>query len=123
MTIPVQLTQTLTMVRGDTKEWSFAVVDELGAAVNLTGASAFFTAKNFLADTDLQAVFQKTEVNGVTITAGSGGTGSIKLVPTDTSSLSDVRIDLAFDFQVKVGGNTYTPARGNLIVYPDITLS
>lgn len=123
MALSVQLSQTLTMVRGDTKEWSFAVLDENSATVNLTGASALFTAKNFLADTDLQAVFQKTESNGITITAGTSGTGSIKLVPTDTSSLSDVRTDLVFDFQVKVGGNTYTPARGNLIVYPDVTLS
>lgn len=116
-----QLNQTLFMIRGDTREWSFAVIDENKSAVPLPGATGYFTAKFDITDADSAAVFKLTETNGITFDSGSGGTGSIKLVPANTSSVPDIRTTLVFDFQIKVSGNTYTVARGNLIVDPDVT--
>lgn len=123
MTPPAQLSQLLWMIRGDTKEWSFVVLDEHNQPVDLsTITSAFFTAKASIADSD-PGVFQKTIGNGVTIDGGSAGTGSIEVVPADTATQIDARVTLAFDFEVIVGGNTYTPAKGNLVIYPDVTRS
>lgn len=123
MAQPPQLNQTLEIWRGDTKEWSFAVLDEHGAAVNITGATAKFTVKHSLADADGAAVFQKTESSGITIDAGTGGTGSVKVSPADTSAQVDARVVLIWDLQVIVGGNTYTPAAGELLVWPSVTKS
>lgn len=111
------------MVRNDTREWAFAVKDENGLAVPLPGATGYFTAKFSIEDADADAVFQLTAANGITFDAGSGGTGSVKVVPANTSAVPDVRTQLVFDLQIKVSGNTYTVARGNLIVDPDVTLS
>lgn len=116
-----QLNQNLFMIRGDTREWSFAVIDENKAAVNVSSATGFFTAKYNMADADAIAVFKLTETTGITFDAGAGGTGSIKLLTANTSGVPDVRTVLVFDFQVKVSGNTYTVARGNITVDPDVT--
>lgn len=125
MSQPEQMSQTLEITRGDTKEWTFAVIDGTGAAVNLTGiTSAFFTAKASITEADTDAgVIQKTIGNGITVDAGSAGTGTIKLVPADTSASIDARVTLVFDFEIIVGGNTYTPAGGSLLIYPDVTRS
>lgn len=123
MAQPIQLQQTIEMVRGDTKEWGFAVLDENGAPVTLAGASAYFTGKTRTSYSDASSIFQLVNGSGITIDAGASGTGTIKLSPVHTSAVPDVRTTLVFDFVVKISGNVYTVSRGNLVVYPDVTLS
>lgn len=118
-----QLNQTLYMIRGDVREWSFAVKDENNAAISIAGATGFFTGKLNVADLDSAAVFQLTVGAGITIDAGVGGTGSVKLSAINTALVPDVRTTLFFDLQFTVSGNVYTVARGNLIIDPDVTLS
>lgn len=123
MAQPVQLQQTLFMVRGDVKEWSFAVKDEASAAINVASATGLFTAKLRMSDPDASAIFQVSAPTGITFDANASGTGTLHLYPANTSAVPDVQTTLVFDFQVKIGGNPYTVSRGNLIVYPDVTLS
>lgn len=115
MGLPSQLRQTLEMARGETKEWSFQVVQN-GTALDITGCSATFAAKRSIADSS--PLISKTVGSGITIDAGSGGTGSILLSPSDTSGLEDARVVLAFSLEVVLSGNTYVPAAGNLLIYP-----
>lgn len=123
------LQQSLTMTRGDTREWSFAVTDASSAAVSLASHNGvWFTGKRSISDPDASAIFQKslasgaTTGGGFTITSLAAGTGTIKLAPSDTSSLDDAIVQLSFDLQfVDSGANKYTISAGRLTVHPDVT--
>lgn len=115
MAVPSQLRQTLEMARGESKGWAFQVLQN-GSALNITGCTATFTAKRSIADAD--PLISKSQVDGITIDGGTDGTGSLMLSPSDTSGLEDARVTLAFSLEVVLGGNTYVPAAGNLLIYP-----
>lgn len=71
------------MYAGDNKTLEFAVVDALGAALNITGAAIEWVAW----DGDI-VVLRKTVGSGITITSGSGGLFQVILTPTDTYTLT-----------------------------------
>lgn len=111
------------ITRGDTPTFNIAVA-LAGAPYSLVGCSIWFTAKWAYRDLDAAAVFQKTIGSGITVTNAPLGLATATLVAGDTSFLSAVKILLVYDIQVRTaGGLTFTVARGNLIVIPDVTLA
>ena len=112
----------LSMYRGDTKSWPFTI-EVNGVALNITGASFWFTAKNKISDADVDAVFQKTVGDGITITSASEGKIEVKLAEGDTNTLTK-RKRLHFDLQMKeASGDVSTPMAGVLVVDLDVTRS
>lgn len=119
MSVPTTTITTLACTRGDTASWDFAVVDQAGAAVNLTGSTALFTVRDGEAvaqTTDSDAIIQASTSSEITYTTAASGLGRIVLTPAQTRSLSPVKV-YNFDLQIKDGSsNTYTAAQGYLFV-------
>jgi hypothetical protein len=89
-------------------------------AVNLTGASLWFTAKTGVAQAD-PGVFQKTIGSGIVVTDAAGGLAQVTIAPADTSGLT-VPTTLLYDIQLlESTGTKTTVASGNLTIMPDIT--
>jgi len=113
----------LRMYRGDTAEFRVTAKDIDGNPLNLTGASAWFTAKLSTVDPDTSAVFQKSVGDGITVTDATGGIMMIRLAEDDTSSLSGKTV-LQYDVQVRDTSNgVWTVARGTLLVEADVTVA
>lgn len=111
----------LTMKRGTTKVLSMTV-KENGVALNVTGFSFWFTAKNNYEDADSAKIFQKTVGSGITLTTPASGIIEVKIAPTDTSSLPAHQTNLYYDLKMKDGsGNIYSVLDGVLEVWPDVT--
>lgn len=125
------LQQKIEMTRGDTRQWAFSITDANGSAVNIASHGGFyFTGKRSLADPDASAIFQKHIVaaaatgGGFAIASATLGYGTVKLDPSDTSSLEAAIVQLSYDLQyVDVSGSKYTVAAGKLTVRPDVTQS
>lgn len=112
----------LTMVRGDTASWDIACTLEDGSAVDLTGATIYFTAKKSHADADSAAVFQKSTSDGIAVTDAANGKCRVTLTSADTSGLSTYAVTLYVDLEVvEADGNVATAAVGTLVVSPDVT--
>ena len=117
----------LRMHRGDSAVFELAVATPpatYGATpvpVDLTGASARFTAKRRLADLDAAAVIAKASPAGVVITDGPGGLLEVRLAAEDTDGL-EAPVTLHYDVQVRdVAGQVRTVDAGYLVIRPDVT--
>ncbi len=108
------------MKRGDTTIFRATVRDADGVALNLTGKTIRFTAKYGIADADAAAVIAKTTPTGVVITDAAAGICEVRLVTTDTSTLT-ATYDLVWDLQVADGSSTQTVDSGVLRVEMDAT--
>jgi hypothetical protein len=78
-------TNALTVIRGSSKTLQLTVKDsDTNEAVDLTGATVYFTVKSAIGDE--QSLIQKisTNVAQIELTAPREGKASIKLVPADT---------------------------------------
>lgn len=76
-----------TMYAGDTKVLSVTVLDEAGAAVNITGTTIrWWLAKN-AKKTGLDVLIKKDTVDGITITDGPAGKFEVTLASSDTEGL------------------------------------
>jgi hypothetical protein len=105
--------------RGDTVVLNFAITDE-GVAADLTGISARFTVKRFIADAD-PGLVQKTIGAGITITDVLGGLLEVELEPADTDYADE---NLLWDLQITTaGGQNFTVAEGVLQFSQDVTLN
>lgn len=92
----------LNFKKGESKDYTVTVTDELGSAVDLTGGRAKFTVKQTVdavsADIEKDSDVGPTEVE---LTDPANGQFVIKLVPSDTSSLTageyfyDIWVELA----------------------------
>lgn len=93
------------------------------APVDITGATLWFTAKNNLADTDLQAVAQVSTVNGgIVITNAPSGQFKVQMLPQATLQFPDAEVDLFYDIQLEdTTLNVATVMSGTLTVTPDVT--
>lgn len=115
----------LTMLRGDTFSWT-TIVQRDGQAVDLTGAKIWFTGKLLYTDADNAAVFQKTELSGVTIDpdqVANRGKITVTLQPADTAALPGKLTTVYYDVQVLLGGRIETADLGTIVVSPDVTLT
>ncbi len=109
--------------RGDSERYLLTITED-AAAVDLTDASIWMTAKRRARDADAAAVFQKTVGDGITITNAAGGLARVDLVPGDTEDLPARSIQLVYDVQVKLDdGRVLTPISGVLTVEPDVTVA
>ena len=120
----------LRMDQGDTWITKWQVKDyglDVPAAVDITGASAWMTAKADIDDADDDAVFQKTAGDGITLTDPTDGKLTVQVEPADTSSLTGFLFQekrLYYDLQVKTStGDIYTVSRGDLVVKQHVTIS
>jgi len=112
-----------TIKRGDTVQFS-GTITQGGTALDITGASLWFTAKNQYVDDDVSAIFQKTIGDGITVVNAAQGLITILLSPSDTTGLSKVKTILVYDLQLKdTNSKIYSIASGNLVVEPDVTNS
>ena len=110
------------MTKGDSSSWDVFVtrydpVTHLDAAVNLTGAKAWFTAKRTSRDLDADAIIKKdstTNPTQVTIVApATQGKVRISLIPADTVNHNGRW--LQYDVQVReADGTVTTVAEGKL---------
>ena len=114
---------TETMFRGDTKLITLTITKN-GAALNITGFHVWFTGKLAISDTDVQAIFQRSTINGgVTLTNAASGIATVVIRPIDTDSLATETI-LFCDAQMRdSSGNITTLATGKITVLPEITRS
>jgi hypothetical protein len=94
-----------------------------GAAVDLTGATLWFTAKEDWDDLDADAVFQKkTGGLGIAVTDALAGEATVTIPGSDTASLDNEVQTLECDVQLlEVDGTLTTVARGQLVLQPQIT--
>lgn len=102
----------LEIIRGDTSEIEFPVVDSAGQPYELEGSEVFFTVKRKLKDTDDEAVF-KTNFPFV----GSGNVVTIT-IPKDSGIVSGVYF---YDLQFKVDDVVQSIPKGRISVTEDIT--
>ena len=105
----IQQTQ-LSMVRGDTLEFQ-VVFEGLPGAIDAMA----FTCRQYPGATSI--VFQKTIGSG--ITAEQDGSYTVRVAPADTATIQPSMY--AFDLQVTIGTDIYTPLIGSLEVVMDIT--
>lgn len=117
--------QTLTIFKSSDYTFTGAVTLN-GAALNLTGAGLWMTAKYNFSDADNVAVFQlKSAALGgsdITITNAAGGLISITIPDTATSTLPLAITNLVYDIKlIETGGRLATLAYGQLIVMPPVT--
>lgn len=112
------------MYRGDTRYLPFQITDAVGAPLDVTGYTIWFTAKRQLSDPD-PGVFQQTIAGGeLVVTNASLGLGYVRIDPSDTVTLGDSTTQLLWDLQIKspaADTPVSTVARGTLTVEPDVT--
>ena len=119
-------TVNLQIVKGDTPSFNLVITDAIGgAAIDLTGALLWMTAKKKFEDNDAAAIFQKTIGSGISITDAALGLAKVTLVANDTKALEGFfrgRINLKYDIQLKTqAGQIFTVARGKLEVLEEST--
>lgn len=108
--------------RGDHETYDLALTQASGAALNLTGATVWFTAKHRASDADADAAIAKSSpAGGITIANAAEGLCTLELEPDDTADLGDHLAVLAYDVQVRDAANRIsTPLSGRLLVAGDI---
>jgi hypothetical protein len=110
-----------TMTRGDTVILS-GTTTLGGDPYDLTGATLVFTAKSRYTDADEDAIFQKTEGDGITVVSAAQGLFTVEIEPDDTADVPKVKTVLFWDTQVTDSeSKKYTIASGKLIINPDVT--
>jgi hypothetical protein len=112
------------MRRGDTPVWELTVIDEDGAAFNLSGYTIRMTAKTSIDQADADAVFQLSTVDGtITITNAAGGLAEMQPERDSTNTLT-VDTSCVWDVQIAKDGTpdeTFTVADGTLLIRRDVT--
>lgn len=112
----------LELVRGRTARYQVSITDDSGAAVDLTGASVFFTVRKTLTSSpdDSDALLQAIIGDGISVTSAPGGTVQIVIAQAKTRNL--VPGAYCFDLTViTAGGDTITPAMGQFIIKGEVT--
>jgi hypothetical protein len=95
----------MTMTRGDTPVWEMTVYDDTGAPFDLTGYTAYFTAKRTFTEAD-PGVFQLSTVNGaITYPNAAGGVMRIQPRRVDTDTLTE-DTSVIWDVQISLNPDT-----------------
>ena len=102
--------------RGDDKTWNLTFVDEDSVAIDLTGATIFFTVKINKADADADAIIS---VDQASHTNAAGGLSSI----TITNSQTDIKPgNYFYDFQLVDSGSLVTTVLSGIFkITQDVT--
>jgi hypothetical protein len=112
----------LSMIRGATAIWRFTLFDN-GGAMDLTGASVWFTAKRSFADAD-PGVIQKTLSGGIAIVGlDTDGIVDVTLDDIDTANVDTSKV-LQYDIKCRLAsGMIAYPVVGSLTIKPNVTRS
>lgn len=118
----VALGSIIPIVSGDTEVLQLTVRDAVAnAALDITGATLWFTAKFRESDADTAAVFKKTNGSGIVLTNPTVGIATITVAATDTDKIN-VKTRLAADVRLKDStGKVFTIMRGFVDILPAIT--
>ena len=111
--------------RGDTWYWQFTVLQpDRTTPQDITGAAFRFTAKDDLADADVEATVSGTTAGGeCQVTDAANGLVTVKIDPAQTAGVSAPAV-LEYDLQARDGaGDVWTVARGRLSVDEDVSLT
>ena len=120
-----------TLKKGDTHYLEVLVTrkdqNEVDQPVDLTGAKMWFTAKNRITDTDIEAVIRKgtnnASLSGVDITGAVDGEALVTLQPADTT-VGKGTVFLFWDLQLEESDGTITTLNaGRLALSDQVTLS
>lgn len=119
------------MTAGDDMDFKFAVTrrnsDGQDIPENITDyLELWFTAKRKPLDADNLSVMLLTKTNGgITIIDGPNGVARVNIVPSNTSTLTQMRTyDLYAEIQTKdAAGKIDTLAQGRLRVKPQLTIA
>jgi len=107
----------LEIIRGDTTDITVTITDENGSAVDITGATVYFTIKSKISDDDSNSLIQKEITNH---TDPINGKTTISLSATETAEFPPD--NYVWDLQIKFPDGTVTSAKyDKLVVLPDVT--
>lgn len=113
------------MYRGDSFKLKLQVVDDQGAAVDLTGAKVWATLKRNMTELDPQGiaqVFSNGTSPGITFPQITAGIVLVTFPPACTYYLPDDPVILYYDVQVRLADGTVgTVDLGTVNVIPDVT--
>jgi len=114
------------MFRGDSFVFDVQVLQDDGCSPqNITGWTAWFTAKEHYAVPDATASIRlgtASPLTGIVITSPTEGKLEIVVPPQSTVNFPDTTMCLVYDVQVKDGaGRVFTVELGTLSVRPDVT--
>jgi len=114
------------MWRGDSHIFDVRVLQSDGCTPqDITGWTAWFTAKEHTALQDSQATIRLGNVpplTGIVLTSPTQGLMRVTVPPSATINCPDTPFCLLYDVQVKDGaGNVFTIERGTLTIKPDVT--
>jgi hypothetical protein len=108
----------ISIVKGDYEEIELEFYDANDVAVNLTGATIFFTVKENLDDLDSSAIIQKVVTSHTNPTLGQS-----KIILTNADTILPlVGKFYTCDIQLTdLSGHPHTPLVAKFIVTPEIT--
>ena len=110
--------------RGDKRTFKVVCKDEIGAVVNIAGASIRFSAKERVSDVTYKMEKKNAAAGGadsqINITDGVNGEYEIYLVPADTQSLDIGSYEYDSELTTS-GGDPYTVVRGEFVVLSEIS--
>lgn len=110
------MSRQISIKKGDTETIIFTITDDVGAAVNLTGSTVYFTVKKKIDDPDNKAIIQKSWTSHTT---PAGGITTLVLSKDDTYKQVGVYL---WDIQIKASGGEITTADlGEFIIGPHLT--
>lgn len=119
--------QDLTLQRGDTSPLITGTVLLDGVAVDITGATLWFTVKTAVTVADNTASLAlSTSLGGVAILVAASGTFTISITATQMAALAAgaTSATYVYDVQYKaLAGQIYTLVQGSLTVPGDVTLA
>ncbi len=112
----------LSMTRGDNRTFNFVFKDRDGNLYCLKDWIIFFTLKTNYDLPESQASIQKIVTAFADSTAGTSGSASVNLLPSDTAALTPGKY--YFDFAVQTADNeSFTVLTGTYDIKHDVTRS
>jgi len=103
--------------RGDTPQYNFTITNvATGLAIDLTGATIAFMAKERISDTDANAKIDRD----CTITDATNGKCFIKLTEAETGFTGNSNKVYEAELESRKGGDVLTYAQGRLKIKPDV---
>lgn len=110
------MTNKLTIIKGDTASIKCTFTLD-GVAINLNGATVFFTVKENLSDPDASAIISKT------VTVHDDPTNGITYVDLTSSDTNKTPNEYYWDLKLKQGDGTITSTQyGELVLLDHVTI-
>lgn len=112
----------LEVTRGDTESLQATVVDAVGVAINLTGATIRFTVRASAADPIAVIAKDNAGLGGITVPSPATGIALIALTPANTRLLTNGR--WVYDVQVtEASGRVTTVVAGRIRAAAEVTVA